>query len=389
MCVMNVQIDVMVVVVVCSIDTFCNESVPAFMHHTDTDMENQKRVNKLHISRMIILVLEPNQNLRCDLGQFYKHADALRNTEGLVFAHYDGVQYGAQRMSSTDGSIVSTHSLFRVQALAVDTVKLVCVHPTILKSKIVELPLVVYDVMFKLVGGQLTDHEHRIARANSTHEKSQHLVYNFHPAYQIVRDSHIEKTSGRINQKTNRLFDVRGQPISRGDIVRGCAWPDEDAQAMYSVPLSALQECAGMLQTQAADMQLPVTSVVHQQYADLVGHGIMQLSNTLDKQCLRVMGFMRIEPAQDDGTPQAMEDPFFAVVHVMTSAHDPAIDKLDPKCRMLLVPRHRSGNWFLVNSGLPGPAAIAVMLRHGAIGATSILVRPFLIACLCLNASSL
>ena len=137
-----------------------------------------------------------------------------------------------------------------------------------------------------------------------------------------------------------------------------------------------------MLRTKAADMQLPVTSVVHKQYADLVGHGIMVLSNTLDKQCLRVMGFIRIEPAQDDDTPQAMEDPFFAVVHVMTSAHDPAIDKLDPKCRMLLVPRHRSGNWFLVNSGLPGPAAIAVILRHGAIGATSILVRPFLLACL-------
>ena len=386
---MNVQIDVMVVVVVCSIDTFCNESVPAFMHHTDTDMENQKRVNKLHISRMIMLVLKPNHNLRCDLGQFYKHADALRNTEGLVFAHCDGVQYGAQRMSSTDGSMVSTHSLFRVQDLAVDTVKLVCVHPTILKGKIVELPLVVYDVMFKLVGGQLSDHEHRIARANTTHEKTKHLVYNFHPAYQIVRDSHIEKTSGRINQKTNRLFDVRGQPISRGDIVRGCAWPDEDAQAFFNVPLSALRQYTGMLHTQAAELQLPVTSVVHEMYVDLVGKGLMQLSNTLDKQCMRVMGFMRIEPAQDEGNQQAMEDPFFAVMHVMSSAQDPAIDKLDPKCQMLLVPRHHSGNWFLVKSGLPAPAAIPVMLRHRATGATSILVRPFLIACLCLNASSL
>ena len=32
MFVMKVQIDVMVVVVVCLIDTFCNESVPSFMH---------------------------------------------------------------------------------------------------------------------------------------------------------------------------------------------------------------------------------------------------------------------------------------------------------------------------------------------------------------------
>ena len=158
---------------------------------------------------------------------------------------------------------------------------------------------------------------------------------------------------------------------------------------MYNVPLSALQKCTGMLETQAAELQLPVTSVVHEKYADLVGKGILQLSNILDKQCMRVMGFMRVEPVQDEGTPPAMEDPFFAVVHVMTSALNPAIDKLDPKCRMLLVPRHRSGNWFLVNSGLPGPAAIAVMLRHGAIGATSILVRPFLMACLWLNASSL
>jgi len=372
---MNVQIDVMVVVVVWSIDIFCNESVPAIIQNTVSDMEYQNLVMKLHISPMIMLLLLQNHDLRCVLGQFYQHADVLRNAEGLVFAHYDSVQYGAQRMYCTDGSsVLSTHSLFRVRDLAVDTVRLVGVHPTILKGKFVELPLVVYDLMFKLVSGQPSDHEHRIVRANTTHELTKHLVYKTHPAYQIVRDSHIDKTSDRMNQKTGRFFDVRGQPISRGDYVRGCAWPDEDAQAFFNVPLSALRQCTGMLHTQAAELQLPVTSVVQEKYVDLVGKGLMQLSNTLDKQCMRVMGFMRVEPAQDGDTPPAMEDPLFAVVHVLTSALNPVIEKLDPASRMLLVPRHRSGNWFFVNSGLTGPAAIDVMLRHGAIGSTSILV---------------
>ena len=65
MFVMNVQIDVMVVVVVWSIDIFCNESVPAIIQNTVSDMEYQNRVMKLHISPMIMLVLMQNHNLLC------------------------------------------------------------------------------------------------------------------------------------------------------------------------------------------------------------------------------------------------------------------------------------------------------------------------------------
>ena len=158
MFVMNLQKSIMVMVVVLPIDIICNDSVPGLIQKRVSAMEYLDLVMKLHITPMIMLLLLQIHDLRCVLGQFYQHADVLRNAEGLVFAHYDSVQYGAQRLYCTDGSsVLSTHSLFRVQDLAVDTVRLVGVHPTILKGKFVELPLVVYDVMFKLVSGQSSD----------------------------------------------------------------------------------------------------------------------------------------------------------------------------------------------------------------------------------------
>ena len=72
--------------------------------------------------------------------------------------------------------------------------------------------------------------------------------------------------------------------------------PDEEPQALFNVPLSELQQFTGMLRTHAADLPSPVTPVVHEMYVGLVDKGFMQLSNTLDKQCMRVMGFMRVQP---------------------------------------------------------------------------------------------
>jgi len=344
-------------------------------------LEQSKARHEVFTAEQFRPTLQMVEWRRCGLpameeAKFFQQADDLRNADGVVFAHYDSVQYGAQRLYCTDGSsVLSTHSLFRVQELAVDTVRPVGVHPTIFKGKYVDMPLEQYDLMFKIVSGQPGEHEHRIARANSTYEQTKHLVYNTHPAYMIVRDLHIDTTSPRMNQKTSSVFDVRGQPISQGDFIRGCAWPDEEPQTLFNVPLSELQQFTGMLRTHAADLPSPVTPVSHETYVGLVAKGFMQFSTTLDKQCMRVMGFLRIQPAKEGDEPLAMKDPLFAVVHVLTSAVNPVIEKLDPASRMLLVPRHHSGQWFFVKSGLTGPAAIDVMFRYAAVSTNQILVN--------------
>jgi len=330
---------------------------------------------KLHMTVMNMHFALQNHDVRCDLEQFFQQADVLRGAPGVVFAHYDSVQYGAQRLHCTDGSsVLSTHSLFKVQEFAVDTVRLVGVHPTIFKGKYVDMQLEQWELMYKIVSGEPDEHQHRIARVNSQYEQTKDLVSTTHPAYMIVRDHHIDTTSPRMNQKTGSVFDVRGLPVLQGDFVRGCAWPDEEPQALFNVPLSELQQFTGMLRTHAADLPSPVTPVSHEAYVGLVAKGLMQFSTTLDKQCMRVMGFLRIEPAKQGDKPLAMKDPLFAVVHVLTTAVNPVIDKLDPASRMLLVPRHHSGQWYFVKSGLTGPAAIDVMFRYAAVGTNQILV---------------
>jgi len=87
------------------------------------------------------------------------------------------------------------------------------------------------------------------------------------------------------------------------------------------------------------------------------------------------MGFLRIEPDKDSNEAMAMKDPFFAVVHVLETAVNPVIEELSGSSGMLLVPRHPSGQWYLVKSDLPAPAAIDVMFRYAAINSTQILVR--------------
>jgi len=190
----------------------------------------------------------------------------------------------------------------------------------------------------------------------------------------IVPAHHREPTSVRMNKKTNTVFDVRGQPVLQGDFVRGCLWPNDEPAGMFSVDLSDLQQLTGMLRTGSGDLQSPVASVSLEAYRGLVHKGHMQLTSNLDKLCMRVMGFLRIEPDKDSEELMAMKDPLFAVVHVLTTAVNPVIDKLDPASRMLLVPRHHSGQWYFVKSGLTGPAAIDVMFRYAAVGTNQILV---------------
>ena len=171
-------------------------------------------VMKFNVSVMNMQFHVRNHDVRCVLEQFCGQAEVLRGAPGVVFAHYDSVQYGAQRLHCTDcSSVLSTHSLFAVQELAVDTVRLVGVHPTIVKGRYVNMPLEQWELMYKIVSGEPDDHKHRIARADSHYEQTKDLVTTTHPAYMIVPAHHREPTSVRMNKKTDTVFDVRCQKV--------------------------------------------------------------------------------------------------------------------------------------------------------------------------------
>jgi len=319
-------------------------------------------VMKFNVSVMNMQFHVRNHDVRCVLEQFCGQAEVLR---GIFICFYivmcDSVQYGAQRLHCTDGSsVLSTHSLFVVQEFAVDKVRLVGVHPSTVKGRYVDMPLDQWEVMFKIVSGEAAEHEHRILRADAHFKETADLVTTTHPAYMIVPALHREETSVRMNKKTDTVFDVRGQPILQGDFVRGCLWPNDVPAGMHSVKLSDLQQFTGMLRTGSGDSQSPVGSVSLEAYRSLVEKGDLQLTSHLDKQCMRVMGFLRIEPDKDSDEPMAMKDPLFAVMHVLTTAVNPVINQLKGASQMLLVPRHHSGQWYFVKSG----RCITVMLSQ-------------------------
>jgi len=231
--------------------------------------------------------------LRCHLqkhdvmwcvAQFCLQTEVLRGGPGVTYAHYDSVQYGAQRLHCTDGSqVLSSHSLFTVQEFAADKVRLNGVYPSVVKGKYVDVPLSQWKVMFKIVSGDANDHAHRVQRADTHFNETADLTTSTHPAYLLVAAMHREDTSHRMNKKTDALFDVRGQPILQGDFIRGCSWPDDHPVGMHSVKLSDLQQFSGMLRTGSGDSQSPVGSVLQQEYRSLVASGMSQLTSCLDK----------------------------------------------------------------------------------------------------------
>ena len=82
--------------------------------------------------------------------QFCLQTEILRSGTGVTYAHYDSVQFGAQRLHSTDGKqVLSSHSLFTVQEFGADKVRLNGVYPSAVKGKYVDVQLSQWKVMFR------------------------------------------------------------------------------------------------------------------------------------------------------------------------------------------------------------------------------------------------
>ena len=195
-------------------------------------------------------------------AQFCLQVELLRSGTGQTFAHYDNVQFGAQRLYSTDGKkVLSSHSLFTVQEFAVDKVRLAGAYPNALKAKYVDVTLQQWKVMFKIVNGAASEHETRAERADIHYKELAEHTTSTHPAYLLVSAMHRESTSARMNSKTDTVFDVRGQPTLQEDFVRGCSWPGDEPADMFRVKLSDLQHISGSVSTSSGDSQLPVCSM--------------------------------------------------------------------------------------------------------------------------------
>jgi len=165
---------------------------------------------------------------KCDVllygAQFCLQVELLRSGTGVTYAHYDSVQFGAQRLHSTDGKkVLLTHSLFTVHEFGVDKVRLAGVYPTNVKAKYVDVPLPQWNVMFKIVSGDASEHEHHVQRAETHYKELANLTTSTHPAYLLVSAMHRASTSHRMNRNPDAVFDVRGQTTLQGDFVRGCS----------------------------------------------------------------------------------------------------------------------------------------------------------------------
>ena len=305
----------------------------------------------------------------------------LRSDEGQTFANYHGAQFGARRLYTVDGKIVlAVHSLFTVVEFALDRVMLSGAHPPDVKGKYVDVTLAQWDVMFKIVTDTRHNHESREARAVLHHNQLAMPTPSTHPNCLIVSAMHIEPTSNRNNRRTNTVFDVRGRAAVLGDFTRGCEWPDTDQMVLLRVTKKDLSSTNWFVPEGVEDTASHVCSMTPQHWGELEDSGFWQTTSCLHKQCMRVVGFIRVEHDEAD-TPMAREDPFFTVVHVLDGAANPDITKLPPDSPMLLLPRHSSGQPYFVTSDLPATLAIEVMRRFADQNSRMILVR-VLVQCL-------
>ena len=160
----------------------------------------------------------------CDV-QFQEQSAVLRNGVGQSFAHYHDTQFGAKRVSTVDGKVVLTaHSLLTVEEFAFDGVRLRGAFPEEIQGKYVDLTIVQWNTMFKIVHDLKPDHARRLERAEEHYKLYPQPTATTHPSYQIVAAMLCQSTSLQMRMRVNTVFDVRGTAVRVGDSVCGMTW---------------------------------------------------------------------------------------------------------------------------------------------------------------------
>ena len=258
------------------------------------------------------------------------------------------------------------------------TVKMVGAHPPAPKGKYVEVTVPQWTAMFKIVRSTQGNQANRVGRAQDHHNALQIATPTTHPNFLILAAMQNEETSIGMKSRTNTAFDVRGWPLAPGDVVRGALWPDTDILMHLRVSGKDLSETPMLAGDPTDATVLQDSSISTAQWHILEKKGFWQPTTVVDKLCARVVGHIRVAP-DDDGTKLAFEDPFFTVVHLLEGAANPEIAQPNMPGDMLLLPRHASGQPYLVKSDLTATAAIETMRRYADKHSKMIMVRGFVL----------
>ena len=238
-----------------------------------------------------------------------------------------------------------------------DGVRLTGAHLTEIQGKYVDITLQEWTTMFKLVNdADPLKMEKRAQLAAVKHKELsvQNLV--IHPDCLMIAAMHIEETSFTNDQRTNAVFDVRGDAVIIGDVMLGLCWPEEDASIMLSVTRRQLTGTDWFAQLDGAANHFDADTVNNDNWSQIEKLGSWQTTDSLRNKCYRAVGFMRIGFGADSGK-SVFDDPFFLVMHEVTPADDATTPGMAADCDVLFVPRHSSGQASLLISDLP--------TRHG------------------------
>ena len=299
----------------------------------------------------------------------------LRENTGETLAHYCGTQHGAKRLWIADGKVpLSHHCLLIVKRMAVDQVTLAGLHPTHIKGKLVFLTLQQWNSMFKLV--HTTTPDTLAKRMETAVSQSETIAAPAtHPECCVTPHFHTQETSKKRMSQTHTVFDVRGDAVTKGDVMLGVVWDGEPVRALLSVPCDVLD--ASKLydyNTAVAAGYDTVPTMPNNVWKAVEGLGEWQTTQSLQNKCYRAVGFVRIVQGTDQSEPE-FPDPFFVVlVRVCESPHDTSARILGDRA-VYFVPRHEHGQPSLMLSDLPSEQGISNMLAFNGEHSTWMQVR--------------
>jgi len=238
------------------------------------------------------------------------------------------------------------------------------------------LTLQQWNSMFKLVHSTTADElAKRMTTAINNSEKI--AAPAPHPESCVTPHFHTDPTSQKRIAQTQTVFDVRGDPVTKGDVMLGLVWEGEPISALLSVPRVALD--ASKLydyNTAVAAKYDTVPTLTNDKWQAVVGLGEWQTTQSLQNKCYRAVGFVRIVQGTDQSEPE-FPDPFFVVLVRVCER------PLDTTARILgdgavyFVPRHEHGQPSLMLSDLPSQQGISNMLDFIDERSTWMQVRQF------------
>jgi len=259
--------------------------------------------------------------------------------------------------------------------MAADVVTLAGVSPKNLKDKFVFLTLQQWNSMFKLV--HTTTADTLAKRLKTAQSYSESLTAPApHPESCVTPHFHTDETSVKRNSQTQTVFDVRGDPVTKGDVLLGLRWPGEPICAVLCVRQAVLHVSKLYdYKTAVSGKYGAVPTLTNEKWKEVLDDGQWQTTQSLHNQLYSAVGFLRIVQGTGKSEPDH-PDPFFLVLVRVTEAPQDTPHPIIGDGAVYFVPRHEHGQPSLMLSDLPTQQGISNMLDFCRPQSTMMQVRP-------------